>query len=281
MSVTATLHIYSGMPDPTWELTDDQADELAARIAAIANTTLLKPPGVAGGLGYRGFSVKSVRERHLDPHIYLHAGIVDLSRFDINRAAPDPSLEAWLLGTAGTALSRETHDYVQSELARHQINLAPAPAPLLFAPMAVPPYDPGKWNNDPQIRLKNNCYNYANDKITGTFAQPGRGGGQVLTALDCPSVTAAAVRDGQISVANAAGTPAQGHFIALVIWPGQDYHWYRLDGNAMWSHKPGQTPARNTDNSGRQINDPRTCDRGPYSSFCGFFHCVPANTKII
>jgi hypothetical protein len=66
-----------------------------------------------------------------------------------------------------------------------------------------------------------------------------------------------------------------------VIWPSADYHWYRLDNNAMWSHKPGQTAARNTDNSGNQIHDPRECDRGPYITWCNFYHSIPANTQIL
>ncbi|WP_131281718.1 hypothetical protein [Hylemonella gracilis] len=148
------------------------------------------------------------------------------------------------------------------------------------APAFVPPYDPGKWNNDPNIRTLNNCYNYANDKITNTFAQPGRGSGSMYTAMDCGNVGGAAQRDGQIPIGPPASTPAQGQFIALVIWPGYDFHWYRQDNNTKWSHKPGQTPARNTDNSGALISDPRNCNRGPYSNFCSFYHCIPSNTRI-
>jgi hypothetical protein len=275
MSVTITLHIFSGRPDPAWELSDDQASEFADRLSQIRNTTLLKPAGLAGNLGYRGFSVTSVREKRLEPSVYVHGGIVDLDRFDINRISETPDLEQWLLSTAGDAISNEIRQLVQAELAGIIQPLSTSVAPLL-----VPPYDPGKWNNDPNIRMRNNCYNYANDKITNTFAQPGRGSGSMYTAIDCANVGAAAQRDGQVSVGPPASTPAQGHFIALVVWPGNDYHWYRQDNNTRWSHKPGQTPARNTDNSGSPIADPRSCNRGPYTSFCGFYHCVPANTRI-
>ena len=30
-----------------------------------------------------------------------------------------------------------------------------------------------------------------------------------------------------------------------------DFHWYRLDRDDRWSHKPGRTPATNLDNSRR------------------------------
>lgn len=279
MSVTVTLHVFSGRPDPSWEPTLDQVRELSDRIRQLDRTTLLKPPGIVGNLGYRGFSVSAVREERLDPHIYLHGGIVDLDRFDLNRVADDTALEGWLLGTGSSAVDPTVEAFVRSAL------LGGSPATVASVPphptaALVPPYDPGKWNNDAGIRTRNNCYNYANDKITNTFAQPGRGSGLTLTAIDCGNVGAAAVRDGQVPTGSATSTPALGHFVALVIWPGQDYHWYRLDSGGMWSHKPGQTPARNIDNSGSAISDPQACNRGPYTTWCGYYHCVPANTRI-
>ncbi len=119
---------------------------------------------------------------------------------------------------------------------------------------------------------KNNCYNYANDQATDTFAQPGRATGHMYTALNCPSVRAGATSDGLHACPNFAGTlgPGHGWYVALVIWPNVDYHWYRQDKVGCWSHKPGGTKARNTDNSGRPITDPRICNRGNYTVFCTY-----------
>ena len=49
-----------------------------------------------------------------------------------------------------------------------------------------------------------------------------------------------------------------------------DYHWYRLDNNGDWSHKPGQTPATNLDGDGNRIRDPRNAANGliPYEFVC-------------
>ena len=153
-----------------------------------------------------------------------------------------------------------------------------------FKPMAIPPYDPGKWNNNPTVLAGNNCYNYGNDIITNTFAQPGRGTGQDGPyPYACTGTTTAAVRDGLKSITNPDISPAEGHIAALVVstTPGfSDYHWYRRETNGMWSHKPGRTAARNTDNSGRPISDPRNCDRGAYNNFCGFFNSVPGKVSI-
>ena len=278
MSVTVTLHIFSGMPNPSWELNDKQIAELVSHIHAASRLTLLKPPGVAGGLGYRGFSITSVRQPQLDPDIYVHAGIVDLDRFNFNRIAASSELEMWLLSTAGAEVDAELRNEVADQLTQTFEQREKKASEIEF--FTVPPYDPGKWNNDPSVRIRNNCYNYANDKITNSFAQPGRGSGQIFNRFDCGNVAAAAERDGQVPVSSASSTPVQGHFIALVVWPGRDYHWYRLDNNAMWSHKAGDTAAANTDNSNRTISDPRNCDRGHYTEWCGFYHCIPVQTRI-
>lgn len=150
-----------------------------------------------------------------------------------------------------------------------------------------PRYQPEMWNDEgagaeectcnlateTKIQCKNNCYNYACNLRTDTFAQPGRAGGYTPAAINCEEYTKAAKADGLIEVDCAKPCPKCCHKVALVIWPGVDFHWYRQDANGMWSHKPGKTAARNTDNSGNPIGDPRTADRGPYTQFCGCF-CV-------
>jgi hypothetical protein len=63
--------------------------------------------------------------------------------------------------------------------------------------------------------------------------------------------------------------------VALVVAPGPgfvDFHWYRLQKEGFWGHKPGQTEARNIDQSGAVIYNPETANRGPYTLFCGYFY---------
>lgn len=51
---------------------------------------------------------------------------------------------------------------------------------------------------------------------------------------------------------------------------GHDYHWMRHQRGGFWGYNPG-TAGRKTDNSNIVITDPKTCDRGPYTDFCGYF----------
>ncbi|UCE27377.1 MAG: hypothetical protein JSW52_01085 [Candidatus Coatesbacteria bacterium] len=153
----------------------------------------------------------------------------------------------------------------------------------------IPKYEPDKWNDFSTagyegVQDNNNCYNYACDTITGTFAQPGEASGIILTYddLECEFVTNAAIADGLVSVDcdEGCGCKECQHKVALVMdtIDPKDYHWYRQDRDGTWSHKPGDGEATNLDGSDNIITDPRTADWGRYNVFCGCF-CVN-KTKI-
>ena len=139
----------------------------------------------------------------------------------------------------------------------------------------IPKYEPAVWNDNNGIQFNNNCYNYACNMRTGTYAQPGLASGNLYNSLDCLEVGQGAESDGLVPIDCDRGCGCREccHLVALVMAPGYDFHWYRRDRDGRWSHKPGGTPATNLDNSGNIITDPRTDDRGPYTVFCGCY-CV-------
>lgn len=136
---------------------------------------------------------------------------------------------------------------------------------------STPAYEPWYWNDWGQIQYTNNCYNYSNNKRTDTFAQPGRASGNQAGEMTADAVRAAAISDGLELTDRWSESPSGKTKIALVIWPGWDYHWYRKDSNGLWTHKPGSTEATNLDNSGQSITNPETCNRGGYTVFAAYF----------
>ncbi|MBV9772461.1 MAG: hypothetical protein JO040_00835 [Gemmatimonadetes bacterium] len=133
-------------------------------------------------------------------------------------------------------------------------------------------FNPNFWNAQRTTMRNNNCYNYASNRRTDTFAQPGRATGAQATVMACSNVGAGATSDGALAAPNcASSTQSPRHYMALVIWPGTDYHWYRRQSDGFWGHKPGQTAARNYDNSNNIIYDPQTANRGGYTDFCGYY----------
>ena len=108
------------------------------------------------------------------------------------------------------------------------------------APRGPTKYEPEKWNKY-FIKDHNNCYNYANNRITDTFAQPGRAGkcemGLTLTGLTIEKLS---LCDGLKTVPAPSTISLPRHsrnLVALVFWPPKpgsstfDFHWYRYDNN--------------------------------------------------
>lgn len=174
------------------------------------------------------------------------------------------------------------------------------------------PYKPGDWNGPDQNQPDNNCYNYACNDKTNTFAQPGRASKQTLPCpgdadFTCKTWAANAVKDGLVEQDCSKACEGKTHKVALVVdttgepgWKGgtvggvcqeqtpdlvgPDYHWYQQNddaGKISWSHKPGQTEAINKDSSNKEITDPAKADRrrmkaagGFYAGYANFCGCL-------
>lgn len=164
----------------------------------------------------------------------------------------------------------------------------------VITPMAAGPCDCAPdpdlawWNDNGARQFNNNCYNYASNYRTDTFAQPGKAAGKQYTSLSGCAVAAGKISAKMGAIADALMDsptannicPPKGHLVALVIAPNADFHWYRKGNNGFWSHKPGSTAATILDNSGNKITDPRTANRGIYTQFCTFMTVLHGHIKI-
>jgi hypothetical protein len=162
-----------------------------------------------------------------------------------NKVKGCPQLERFLLSSCSVHLQPQVSAYVAAELNRISVassstlptwqpiesillplHLAPkplAPALPIRGPDTVPAYDP---KDDVQghfisHQTENNCYNYANDVATDTFAQPGRGSGHKWSVDTCADINASAVRDGLEWVGTDMPTapPAVGHHMVSAARP--------------------------------------------------------------
>lgn len=281
MSVNVTLHVFSGRPNPEWQLTEDQAAELRQRLDGIRSTSFEKPPGIVGALGYSGFSVTSIQEDNIEPEIFVHDDLVDLGPQNVSLRTSNRDLEGWLLDTGGDMVEPDVRRHVEEQIRPY---VAYAGRTARARALEVPRFEPHVWNANPQTMRDNNCYNYATNLMTNTFAQPGRASSGVPGSITVNDYLRAVASDGLEVLADPTPpqrTPVDGHYMALVIWPGSDFHFYRLDDYvASWSHKPGRTAARDTDQSGARIPDPQTAARGPYTDFAAYLYIVPSRVTI-
>ena len=139
---------------------------------------------------------------------------------------------------------------------------------------ANPEYEPEKWNA-PAVINTENCYDYALNLHKGFWHgwDPGHYSDTDLSFLDInlKGVTKAAIADGKITGLkkpnfwNKLGFGRKGYYsVYLVVDNGIDYHWFRQDKGGYWSHKPGRTPVKNLDASGKMIKNPAKADVGNY-----------------
>ncbi|KAB2955363.1 MAG: hypothetical protein F9K18_13665 [Thermoanaerobaculia bacterium] len=271
-----TIDVFSGRENPVVELSGKRLQQAARRLEPESreSTGEALVPRVPT-LGYRGLVVEQfgTRLRGL-PSSFR---VADGTAFGPGLASriADGTFEDFVCGSVPKPFPVED---IRRELQRFRelldfwrrwrwdVILWPKLNPCRCAPL----YEP-EWWNVPARQPFNNCYNYACDYRTNSFAQPGRAAGAMYAALTCASVKPAAVADELVDSPGADNKcPAEGHLVALVIWPNGDFHWYRKGRDGTWSHKPGGTAVTNLDNSGNPITDPRTADRGPYTDFCTF-----------
>jgi hypothetical protein len=115
MATTVTLSLYSGKPNPSWNLDDSQIGELSRKIHALTHTIPINPPETTEGLGYSGFTIDTARFQSLNSHIHIYAGVITLNHLE-TKVEKIPELEAWLLSTGTHVLDQKEIDYVKEEI---------------------------------------------------------------------------------------------------------------------------------------------------------------------
>ena len=92
----------------------------------------------------------------------------------------------------------------------------------------APKYNPERWKKYELIRTNNNCYNYANQKITNSFAQPGYASGHAITDITPAEAIKACESDGLVKMdvdpsAPVPEAPPQPNcLIALMVQEGRE-----------------------------------------------------------
>jgi hypothetical protein len=287
MSASVILCIFSGRPNPQWRLSEDQEAQLVDLTSVATPSPELG--GSAGGLGYSGFAVHPEGQSQLQYPLLVCDRVIE-SVGGRSAVDSDRHVEQWLLGTAPTLdplVKREVSLAMSKPIYRNVRckRSVPGGTPSPFPPT----WNPVTWNQGANL-IHDNCYNYANDLLydrpaSGPTAVPGQRHGAACAqgpACRCPDYTTGVIADGLTPSADFVRTPGMDGlwFVALFVnsvagsaYEG-DFHLYRQDGNGYWSHKPGALKARNCDEQGQLITDPRRADTDDYD-FCGFFKSGP------
>ncbi|HEX4961657.1 MAG TPA: hypothetical protein VF173_12510 [Thermoanaerobaculia bacterium] len=272
------LDIFSGRPNPKWILTPNDERKMVDRIQS--DPSLVIPASTrVGGLGYRGYIIEVLKDAETRKGAN-HSSLPQSFRIG---GGNNKDASLWLLDTSekdnpevDNHLREITDKAIRNPDKEAVSNVNKGLMMSCANSYLTSSTDFSPWNVAPYIS-SNNCYDFAGNcrYSSYNFAQPGRHSGYTLTfPPNCSNTTTGIQSDGWFNVCQSANNLS----IALVIWPGQDFHFYRVCQNDIWCHKPGNTPARNYDNSNNLIYNPQTCDRGPYTQFCGYWY---ANNSLI
>ncbi len=211
-----TMHVFSSSPDPSWTLSPAQVEKLRNSFPSVECSPSIRYPSV----GYQGFSVNGNRVKGCP--------LLERSLFSSRTAIIRPNvvhyvdsqLDAILAASANIQLAPAAIDSFLLPLPRAALPLPSAPVLPIRGPDTVPVYDP---KSDVQgyflsHQTENNCYNYANDVATDSFAQPGRGSGQKWSFDTCADINASAIRDGLqwVGTEMPDSPPSVGHHMASV-----------------------------------------------------------------
>ena len=292
------VDIFSGRPNPEWIITDAEVTKELLDAVAGERGVAARP-----GTGYLGLGFREIRITNLGDDPVRRRGVPrDFALASVAaenfRASGELAMRVVatmerfegveLVAHSLTPLTGDLRELILERLRRY---LADPPDISIFkwppynplrttihderckqCEYEVSQFNPGFWNT-PAVQPHNNCYNYARNWRTDTFAQPGRAHGAGTSTMACGTVTTAAMADGLVKRCHCLPISEwPRRLMALVIDPGWDYHWYRHQRGGFWGHKPGGTAARNIDNSGVVITNPETCDRGGYTDFCDYFY---------
>ena len=103
------IDIFSGLPNPTWTLSDMQTASLLDMVSELSQT---EARARSDNLGYRGMIVR-MREGAAR-ELYVHNGIVAVN--GTHYSDPDRRVERWLLETGRSFVDERIYEIVESEL---------------------------------------------------------------------------------------------------------------------------------------------------------------------
>lgn len=113
--VSVELDVFSGRPNPVWNLSEAQCAEVEQHLDQLPKTageSLQSLPG----LGYRGLIIHYENQQGVRDSIRVYKGISQSEQLQLQD--PDRKLERWLLSTGQDLVDSNMQGYLQTELAQ-------------------------------------------------------------------------------------------------------------------------------------------------------------------
>jgi len=98
LKIEAMLDIFSGRPNPTWKLSENQVDELKTKLGTFPSAESKSTPG----LGYRGVRLVNIGKiTNIPDRIIAYNGVLAITEKGMTNYYEDSNkIEEWLLDQA-------------------------------------------------------------------------------------------------------------------------------------------------------------------------------------
>ena len=270
------LRLFSGLPNPSWPLPRDMADEIRRTFQNLPVQPEAFRPEISRGKpedplgrprsGYRGFQIFADKESRV-PEYEIYSFLVrepatgrvrsngtSIAEAIVWRSVPQSVLERLGNITLAEATAPTNEQVIRGVMGAY-VDLNCARGPRYFK-------NGGRYN---KLIRENNCYNYATRKPNpvpfSDPAVPGRNNGINQFTLNA---LRQALDDDKLEFKGfdqPTVCPPEGqHWVAAMVRHSAtgrltDVHFLRLDKSGRWSHKDGDDPVTDEDDRGNKIGD--------------------------
>jgi hypothetical protein len=272
MQATAELNLFSGLPNPTWTLSEEETqDVLSARSKLPLQPAGFHPipdydePLGRPRAGYRGIRLTigegtAVRRFDVFSNLILDARLGRV-RHDIQMRLEKQLYASVPREIVGEFLEGMT--YKQVTLPGSE-SLIRGLGRVSSVECAKAPAYRGKASTFQTHADMNNCYNYATKVLNTVRTKQAIPGSPNLRRPVTKAKLTAALADDRLELLGHSlpdACPRAGtHYLAVLLRKNptgavRDFHCLRLDKSGVWSHKDGIGNVRNVDDNGQKIFD--------------------------
>jgi len=201
-----TLAIYSGVPDPVWSVNSghDSFKRMKEHLHSARTTgNIYRYQHMPAILGYKGFLVHPPEAEEAE--LVVGQETKEIQKL-LLETMPEGLISEALRQTVLQAIESTSVPHPSSvplETQRAALKEVLQPSRKEYKAEQIQHYAPklnlARWNTY-CVQPNNNCYNYANDKITNSFAQPGRASGHMYAALTPDELLKASESDGLVKM---------------------------------------------------------------------------------
>lgn len=231
-----TLAIYSGVPDPTWSVHPhhDSFKTMKEHLhSARTNKTIYRHEHMPPILGYKGFLVHPPQAEEAE--LVVGQDTKELQKLLLETMPEELISEALrqkiLQGIESTSVPHPSSEQPLGKSQKASLQEVSQASSKEYKAEKIQHYAPklnlDRWNTQDHVRQNNNCYNYGNDKITNSFAQPGTASGHPYGALTPQELLQASESDGLLKLDIGPGDPCPeapeqpNCLVALFVAPGK------------------------------------------------------------